>query len=100
MDEDKVLYEKLISENQEKFFQVKLVLSSFRGTAYLSVRKYFLSFEGEYVASKEGISIPFEMASSFNLLDGMVDLCSQAENVEAVQLFIKNNLETVEQSDV
>lgn len=85
MDEDKILYEKLIDENFEKNFQVKLVVSSFRGTTYLSVRKYFLSFDEGFVPSREGISIPFEMPSSFALLTGLMDICSQAEGIEALK---------------
>ena len=76
---DAILYEKLISENNEKNFQVKLVLSEFRGVTYLSIRKYFLSFDEGFVPSKEGISIPYEMASSYALLDALVDLCSSNE---------------------
>ncbi len=95
--DDAILYEKLISENEEKFYQIKLVVSSFRGINYLSLRKYFLSFEGEYIASKEGISIPFEIDSSFKLLDGMVDLCSGAESAEAVANYMnKTEVETAE----
>jgi hypothetical protein len=100
MDEDKVLYEKLISENLEKNYQIKLVVSSFKGNTYLSLRKYFLSFDSGFVASKEGISMPFEMASSFNLLDGMIDLCSQSESAESVKHFIETNLESEPKSDV
>ena len=43
------LYEKLIFENEEKGFQYKLTVSEFREVQYLHVRKYFLSYEGEYV---------------------------------------------------
>lgn len=84
MDEDKVLYEKLISENFEKNYQVRLVVSSFRGVNYLSLRKYFLSFDEGFIPSKEGISMVFEIDSSFKLLDGMVDICSDAESIKAV----------------
>lgn len=87
---DSVMYEKLIDENFEKNFQVKLVVSEFRDKTYLSLRKYFLSFDEGFVPSKEGISMEFEIASSFALLDAMLDLCSQAEGIEAVKAHIES----------
>lgn len=87
--DDKILYEKLIDQNDVKNYQVKLVVSSFKGTIYLSIRKYFLSFDEGYVPSKEGISMEFEVASSFALLEGMLEICSDAEGVEAVKLQIE-----------
>lgn len=81
---DDILYEKLISQNDVKNYQVKLVVSRFRDIIYLSIRKYFLSFDEGYVPSKEGISMEFEMASSFALLQGMLEICSDAEGVQAV----------------
>lgn len=96
---DSILYEKLISE-KEGDYQVKLVISEFRGTTYLSLRKYFLSFDDGFVPSKEGISIPFEMESSFKLLDGMVDICSDAESVKAIEMRItKESLENTQDEE-
>ncbi len=87
---DEILYEKLISENLEKNYQVKLVVSTFKDITYFSIRKYFLSFDEGFVPSKEGISIPFEIASSYAILDCMVDLCSQSEGIEAVKSHLAN----------
>ena len=53
-----ILYERLIEENMEKGFQVKLVVNEFRDVIYVQLRKYFLSYEGDWVPSREGISIP------------------------------------------
>ncbi len=85
---DEILYEKLISEKPD--YQVKLVVSVFRDVTYLSLRKYFLSFDEGFVPSKEGISMEFQIDSSFALLDGMIDLVSQAEGIEAVKLHLEN----------
>ena len=93
---DAILYNKLICENkvEGKEYEVRLTLSEFRGVTYLGIRKYFLSFDEGFVPSKEGISIPFEINSSFNLLDAMVDICSEEEAMQV----IKNKLESPEQS--
>ena len=92
---DSIIYEKLIDQNDVKNYQVKLVVSEFRGQTYLSLRKYFLSFDEGYVPSKEGISMEFELASSFALLDGMLDLCSQAEGIDAVKSFLETRSQTL-----
>jgi hypothetical protein len=86
---DKILYEKLIDQNDIKNYQVKLVVSDFKGTIYLSIRKYFLSFDEGFVASKEGISMEFELASSFALLEGLMDICSDNEGAEALKIQIE-----------
>ena len=45
-----ILYEHLIAENFEKGFQVKLVVNDFREITYIQLRKYFLSYEGEWIS--------------------------------------------------
>lgn len=73
------VYEKLIAQNDEKFYQVKLVVSEFREKYYLSLRKYFLSFDEGYVASKEGLSMEYEMDSSLALLEGLLEIIPLGE---------------------
>lgn len=78
------LYQKIISENEEKGTQLRLVLSEFRDVEYLHLRKYFLSFDGEYVPSKEGASMPATLQSVYSLLDGLIEVCSMHEDIEAI----------------
>jgi hypothetical protein len=87
MSDSTILYERLITENkvEGKEYEVWLTVSEFRGVTYLGIRKYFLSFDDGFVPSKEGISIPFEINSSYALLEGLIDICSEAESVEALK---------------
>ena len=62
-----ILYERLIEENMEKGFQVKLVVNEFRDVIYVQLRKYFLSYEGDWVPSREGISIPASIENIHSL---------------------------------
>lgn len=78
--EDEILYEKIISTNEAKGFQLKLVVSVFRGVQYLQLRKYFLSYEGEYIASREGVSMEYTLQSALTLLDGVMDVLSNEED--------------------
>lgn len=82
--DSEVLYSKLIHENYEKGFQIKLVVNEFKDVIYFHLRKYFLSYEGEWVPSKEGVSIPAELDNVYNLLDGLLDVLSQAEGDEII----------------
>ena len=59
-------------------------MSEFRGVQYIHVRKYFLSYEGEYVPTKEGASIPATIQNIFALLDGLIDICSAEESVDVI----------------
>jgi hypothetical protein len=79
-----ILYEKLIEENMEKGFQVKLVVNEFRETIYIQLRKYFLTYEGDWQASKEGISIPASIENIQAMLDGLLDICANNEATEIV----------------
>lgn len=81
---DKPLYEKILSENMDKGSQLRLVVSEFKGVEYVHIRKYFLSYDEGFVPTKEGISMPATIASIFALLDGLIEICSYEESIDAV----------------
>lgn len=85
-----ILYERLIEENLEKGFQVKLVVNDFREVTYIQLRKYFLTYEGSWQASKEGISIPASIENIQSLLYGLLDICSKAEGEDVIKFFYNN----------
>ncbi len=85
-------YSKLIFENLEKGYQYNLTLSNFRDVDYLHVRKYFLSYEGEWVPSKEGASIPATISNTFALLDGLLDICSKQEGKSLMLEYLTNKI--------
>ncbi len=74
-----IQYEKLIEENLEKGFQVRLVVNDFKEVTYIQLRKYFLSYEGEWIPSREGVSIPASLENIYSMLDGLLDICSKGE---------------------
>lgn len=85
--DDNIQYNKLIEENLEKGFQVRLVVNDFKDTTYIQLRKYFLSYEGEWLASREGISIPASMENIYSMMDGLLDICAKAEGEEVIQKY-------------
>lgn len=86
------LYEKLIYENTDKGYQYRLVVSEFRDVEYLHLRKYFQTYEGDFVPSKEGATIPVTIQTVFALLDGLVELCATEENVEVITRYFSDKI--------
>lgn len=84
MDEN-IQYSKIIDENMEKGFQIRLAVNDFRDVTYIQLRKFFLSYEGEWVPSREGVSIPASTENIYAILDGLLDICSIAEGREIIE---------------
>jgi hypothetical protein len=84
MSDSVPLYEKILSENIEKGSQLRLVVNEFRDVQYLHIRKYFLSYEGEWCPTKEGASMPATISSIYALLDGLIEICSFEESADAI----------------
>ncbi len=82
--DSELLYEKTIFENEDKGFQYRLTVTEFRGVQYLHVRKYFLSYEGEWMPTKEGAAIPATIQNTFALLDGLIEICSKEESIDSI----------------
>lgn len=92
MIEEPELYERLIYQNDDKFYQLRLVVNEFRGVQYLHLRKYFLSYENEYVPSKEGISMVAGINNIYSLLDGLLEIVSKEEAIEAISTYFSNKI--------
>ena len=86
------LYEKLIYENEIKGYQLKLVVNEFKGIQYIHIRQYFLSYEGDFIASKEGISMEASISNITALLNGLIEICSKEESKEAIHNYFSGKL--------
>lgn len=91
-DESPVQYEKIIYENEAKAYQLRLVVNEFRGVTYIHLRKYFLTYEGEYQASREGVSMEAGITNIYSLLDGLLEIVSHEEAIEAVNTYFSNRI--------
>ena len=78
------LFEKLIYDNQDKFYQLRLVVNDFRGKQYVHVRKYFQTYEGDYQASREGISMEASIGNILSLVDGLMEIISKEESLAVI----------------
>lgn len=90
MADSELLYKKIIYDNQDKFYQLNLTVSEFREKFYVNVRKYFLSYDGEYIPSKEGISMEASISNVLSLLDGLIDIVSKEEAIDLIDDYFRN----------
>lgn len=84
------IVEKLLWEDLEKGFQYRLTVSEFRGVIYVNIRKYFLSFEGEFIPSREGATFPLTLFSLTALLDGLMEIAAKADKDEALNRYFES----------
>jgi len=78
-------YTKIINESE--YTQLRLSISRFRGIEYVSLREYFLDFDGEWYPSKKGITSPLDLDTITNLFVGMAEILSLAESREVIENF-------------
>lgn len=96
--ESEVEYEKTIYEHLEKGYQLRLVVNEFRGVQYLHIRKYFLTYEGNFMPSKEGISMAASLQNIFSLLDGMIEISSKSESLDAIITHFESKISELKSS--
>jgi hypothetical protein len=84
VEDGSIVYSKIIEENMEKVFQIRLVVNEFREVTYLQFRKYFLSYEGEWVPSRDGVSMAISFENVYSIIDGMLDICAESEGEEII----------------
>ena len=87
------IYEKMIQETEHE--QVKLVINTFRGVEYISIRKYYLDFDEEFKPSNQGITIPIYMENTRNLFQGLVEILSLAESKAIIEENFKDLLDEI-----
>jgi len=89
------VYERVIHYDEVKEVQIRLVVSSFRGIEYLSLRKYYLDFYEEWKPTPEGISMPIDLSNSKELFIGLVEILSLAESKDVIQEHFKDLIQDI-----
>jgi|TARA_B100000035_G_C21000664_1_gene554754 hypothetical protein len=87
------VYEKVIQEADTE--QVRLVINTFRGVEYMSLRKYYLNFDEEWLPSKEGLTMPLDLENSRELFIGLVEILSLAESKSILEDNFKEILDQI-----
>lgn len=79
-----IVLDEVICEIPEKFVQWRLTINTFRGKEYVHIRKYFLSYEGEFIPSREGACIEVNIQRLAALTSAFFKTLSHAEAVDQV----------------
>lgn len=87
------IYERVIHVDDYKDIQVRLVVNTFRGVEYISLRKYYMDFDGEWKPSSEGLSMPLTFDNSRELFSGLVEILSLAESKDILEKQFKEQLD-------
>ncbi len=87
------VYERVIREGDTE--QIRLVINTFRDIEYISLRKYYLDFDEEWLPSKEGITMPLDLDNSRELFVGLVEILSLAESKNILEEEFKEILDEI-----
>ena len=68
------IYEKVVEENDTE--QVRLVINTFRGIEYISLRKYYMDFDEEWKPTRQGVTMALDLSNSKRLFEGLVEILS------------------------
>jgi len=91
------MYERVVHYDTEKEIQVRLVVSEFRGTEYLHLRKYYLDFTEEWKPSNEGVAMPLSFENSKELFAGLIEILSLAESKGILEEYFSDILDDMYQ---
>jgi len=86
-------YERVITEGDTE--QLRLVINTFRGVEYLSLRKYYLDFDEEWLPSKEGVTMPIDIENVQEIFIGLVEILSLAESKSILEEEFKEILDQI-----
>ena len=87
------IYEKVVEENDTE--QVRLVINTFRGIEYISLRKYYMDFDEEWKPTRQGVTMALDLSNSKRLFEGLVEILSLAESKAILEDNFKDLLEEI-----
>ena len=77
-------FSRIVHVSEDGDYQVRLTVNTFRGKEYLHLRKYYMSFEEDWLPTKDGIAMPLDLDNSYQLFTGLVEILSLAESRDRV----------------
>ncbi len=87
------IYEKVVEENDTE--QVRLVINTFRGIEYISLRKYYMDFDEEWKPTRQGVTMALDLSNSKRLFEGLVEILSLAESKAILEDNFKDLLDEI-----
>lgn len=71
-------------EDYEMGIQLRLTVSEFRGRYYFGMRKWYVDINDEWLPTKQGFSIPYNLKTTSSLFGVLTKLLSRAEVLHEV----------------
>lgn len=90
---DNSIYSRVLFETENS--QIRLTVSEWGDIEYLHIRKYYMDFEGLWLPSKDGISMPLEIDNVQELFAALVELLSLAESKSILEEHFKEILDEI-----
>lgn len=73
------VFSRTIHYDPDKEIQIRLTVNEFSGVQYMHIRKYFMDFYGDWVPTKDGISMPLSISCTLSLFLALSEMMSEAE---------------------
>lgn len=89
------IYERVLHVEEDKGYQVRLSINTFKGIEYLHVRKYYKDFDGEWAPSVQGVAMPLTFDNSRELFSALVEILSLAESKDILEKQFKEELDNI-----
>lgn len=67
-----------------KGIQYRFTVTEFYDKHYIGIRKWFLGFEGDWIPTKEGVTMPYTLDTTTALWKAFTELLSEAEVLHEV----------------
>ncbi len=99
---EEAVFSRTIHYDPDKEIQIRITINEFRGSQYLHIRKYFMDFYGDWVPTKDGISMPLNISCTLSLFLALSEIMSEAEKDlidESMRGIIKQYSETLTELD-
>lgn len=77
--------------------QIRITINEFQDIEYLHIRKYYQNLDGEWLPSKDGISMPIDFDNIQEFLAAFLEIISLAESRDIIEKHFKHILEVIYQ---
>lgn len=85
------IYSRIIYEIDST--QIRLTINEWNDIEYLHLRKYYLDFDGNWLPSKDGISMPLNINNTKEMFIALVEILSLAESKNILEENFKDVLD-------
>lgn len=93
MEESSVIYEREFHRTEDSIW--KITISTFRGVEYLNIRRYFMSYEEEWIPTKDGINVELTFTNVKELFISFLEILSLAESKDLIEEHFKEVLDAI-----